>query len=148
MHTVAPSNMVRKCDDHAAANAMKPTITSPNFTEGSQWQNRIQNATHSPLISPEHQVNRLLQETLLTITRGDQPNSKPPDTLPIYLYPLYNEQTKIGWDQLLHGRWTIRWTEIYNHLTITTKATYGPRKYSSTSGILTRWTNRCTAEHD
>jgi hypothetical protein len=124
--------------------------TNPHFLECRNdqqlWEDAIQQIFAA---SPHPAATPLIHILHSTLNHPNENIPDPPDDLPLHLYPLYNAQHKIGFNQLVKGRWSKQWIEHYDQLTQTDQGL----KWASSilrelwKAVLEKWKRRCTAAH-
>jgi hypothetical protein len=114
------------------------------------WQKAIDTITKCKEDLPQYPLYQLLRSALSKQTQATSQPDEPPDDTPIMLYPLYNEQQRIGWHHIITGHWTNLWVASYDQLTKTTTGEQWARKVLKQlwKNLLQKWKRRCEKEHE
>jgi hypothetical protein len=95
--------------------------------------------------STHKQLNILLTHALTHCQTKNQSPKLPPHP---HLEHIIQEQSAIGWDQILTGRWSIEWVQIYNSIYPEQGEKYSIQQISSIwQEMIGVWKSRCNLVH-
>lgn len=99
---------------------------------------------------PQKILTTLLCDALTAQANGRSAPLDPPDDLPVIYYQLYHEQTQIGWNHIVMGRWSKKWITEYDSLTHSTTGLRWATKIIKIiwKHIINKWKRRCDMEHE
>ena len=118
-------------------------------TDSDKWNEDITHILQKTEPQTPKHLYRILHDALQLRTTSTTHDLTTDDT-PIDIYTLHLEQQRLGWNQLLCGRWTTQWIKYYE---ASSNRTDGEKWAATTlfklwQAVINKWHRRNEAEHN